>query len=343
MKRSIVGVLVYILILIVTGCDRQEGHQEAFRKWIQNNGKIKVLSTTAMIDDLVRRIGEDRIDSLVLIQGELDPHSYQLVKGDDEKLTFADVIFYNGLGLEHGPSLHRHLVQNDKALGIGDLVEKTDPDLIIKVNGQKDPHIWTDISLWVKAIPGIVAKLSEKDPEHARQFLDNGNRLESDLMQVHRRVEEIMHEIPSDRRFLVTSHDAFNYFTRAYLSEKSERSTGEWKKRFAAPEGLAPESQLSTTDIRAIIDHMKQYHIRLLFPESNVSRDSIKKILLAGQAHGLQLEIVCCPLYGDAMGPVGSEGDSYAKMIEYNAKTIAKYMKSGVPDAEVTIQSGRDL
>jgi manganese/zinc/iron transport system substrate-binding protein len=87
-----------MMVLFLNGCSG--GRQEDFRKWTEDNGKIKVLSTTAMINDLVKQIGQDRVDTLTLIQGELDPHSYQLVKGDDEKLGFATLIFYSGLGLE---------------------------------------------------------------------------------------------------------------------------------------------------------------------------------------------------------------------------------------------------
>ncbi len=124
----------------------------------------------------------------------------------------------------------------------------------------------------------------------------------------------------------MTSHDAFNYFARAYLAEEGEIETKDWEKRFAAPEGLAPESQLSVKDIQGIIDHLKQHSIHLLFPESNVSRSSIKKILQAGQEHGLNVSIASCALYGDAMGAPGSEGDTYLKMIHYNARMIAEEM-----------------
>lgn len=86
------------------------------------------------------------------------------------------------------------------------------------------------------------------------------------------------------------------------------------------------------TNIKAIIEHLKTYQIHLLFPESNVSRDSIRKIVHAGKEQGLNVKIACCPLYGDAMGQPGSEGETYLKMILYNARTLATHMDSG--DAE---------
>jgi manganese/zinc/iron transport system substrate-binding protein len=315
-------------IWLISGCssDQHQKRQAHFQRWMQDNSKVKVLSTTEMINDLVKQIGGEHIDTLTLIQGELDPHSYQLVKGDDEKLAFAQLIFYNGLGLEHGPSLHHYLIQNPKAVSLGDQIDRQNPGLIVNVNGQKDPHIWMDISLWSRAIPFIVASLSAKDPLHAPDFKANSKKLHAEMTNVHQQVKKTMHQVPSHKRYLVTSHDAFNYFARAYLAEEGEVESGNWEKRFVAPEGLAPESQLSATDIKAIIDHLKNYHIHLLFPESNVSRDSIRKIVQAGKEQGLNVGIACCALYGDAMGQPGSEGDSYLKMILYNARTLSGHM-----------------
>jgi manganese/zinc/iron transport system substrate-binding protein len=315
-------------LLILCGCssDQHQKRQSNFQEWIQNNGKVKVLSTTAIIDDLVKQVGGEHVDTTVLIQGELDPHSYQLVKGDDEKLAFAQLIFYNGLGLEHGPSLHTYLIHNPKAVALGDLVDRQQSGLIIYVHGQKDPHLWMDIALWAKTVPFIVQALSQQDPSHANDYALNGQKLQTEMEKVNQQVKQIMHQVPAQQRYLVTSHDAFNYFARAYLSEEGEGESGEWEKRFAAPEGLAPESQLSATDIKAIIKHLKRYQIHLIFPESNVSRDSIRKIVHAGKEQGLDVQIACCALYGDAMGPPGSEGDSYLKMILYNAQTLATHM-----------------
>jgi manganese/zinc/iron transport system substrate-binding protein len=316
------------VILIISGCssDQHQMRRIHFQQWIQNNGKVKVLSTTAIIDDLVKQVGGEHVDSIALIQGELDPHSYQLVKGDDEKLAFSQIIFYNGLGLEHGPSLHTYLLNNPKAVALGDLVERQRPGLIIYVHGQKDPHFWMDIALFAKTVPLIVQVLSQQDPAHEADYRANGEKLQAEMEKVHQQVKEMMHQVPAPRRYLVTSHDAFNYFARAYLSEDGEIESGEWEKRFAAPEGLAPESQLSVTDIKAIIEYLKLNDIHLLFPESNVSRDSIRKIVQAGKEQGLDVQIACCALYGDAMGQPGSEGDSYLKMILYNATTLSTHM-----------------
>ncbi len=328
----------YLLILLVLVSSCGSSLNEDFVQWMQPNGKVKVLCTIGMIEDIVQQIGGNYIDTLVLIKGELDPHSYQLVKGDDEKLADADLIFYNGLGLEHGPSLRQSLVYNENAVGLGDWIYSQTPSAILSYEGSIDPHIWMDVSLWAQTVDKIVQTLSERDPEHADFYLENGKKVFQEMNDVHEVLVEMMYRVPEQYRYLITSHDAFNYFARAYLATEAERENGEWQKRFAAPEGLAPESQLSTTDIRMILDHMKIYGVRVIFPESNVSQASIRKLLDAGNEEGMDLEIAPGPLYGDAMGEEGSPGDTYLKMLTHNVQLIAEYLnRNGVENGKKTL------
>lgn len=310
------------LIFVLVSCSSDPCRTSPLRQWMQADGKIKVLSTTAMIDDLVREVGGDEVDTIILIKGDLDPHSYQLVKGDDEKLARADILFANGLNLEHGPSLQRSLRDNPKAVMLGDLLMKSRPDKILKLKGDTDPHIWMDISIWSLNVPLISEALSRLRPEKSAYFQERGQKLIEELTQAHTEVLQIVHEVPAEKRYLVTSHDAFSYFARAYLAEPDEILNDQWRDRFQAPEGLAPESQISQQDIKEIIDHLKTYNIQVVFPESNVSRDCLQKIVQAGNEKGLQVRLGNPYLYGDSMGPCGSDGDTYLKMIKHNAKTI---------------------
>ncbi len=327
-------VLIRLLSLLLllgacgTSANQSESRFSELQRWKEPNGKVKVLSTTAMINDLVKQVGGPYIDALTLIRGELDPHSYQLVKGDDEKLAYADLLFYNGLGLEHGASLHHYLYGNPKAVSLGEKTLQAHRELILHYNGQLDPHIWMDISLWLKTVPFIVEALSGKDPVHAAVYHDNGEKLMAEMQRVHAQTRRKMMSLPDQCRYLVTSHDAFNYFTRAYLANDDEWLNETWKKRFAAPEGLAPESQLSAADINFIISHLKKYEIHVLFPESNVSKDSIRKIVSAGKEKGLNVSIADVSLYADAMGGSGSDADTYLKMIVYDANAIAQCLGS---------------
>lgn len=278
--------------------------------------KIKIVSTTAQIGDLVTQIGGDRIESKILIRGDLDPHSYEIVKGDGEKLHEADLIFYNGLGLEHGASLSGFLFSSKKAISLGQKIEELAPQEILKKGAISDPHIWMDISLWSKGIEPIVLILSQIDPEGEALYRERGERARKEMEIVHNEIIDQMRAIPSEKRYLVTSHDAFHYFTRRYLADPQEV---DWEKRFAAPEGLAPESQLKSQDIQRIIDFLLLTKTSVLFPESNVNKDSLRKIAIVGREYGLEIRICKEPLYGDAMS-----GLSYLEMMQSNARTFAK-------------------
>jgi manganese/zinc/iron transport system substrate-binding protein len=307
---------------MLCGCSGSNEHVRNFEAWMQPNGKIKVLSTTAMIDDLVGQVGGERVDRLSLIVGEVDPHSYELIKGDDEKLAFATVIFTNGLGLEHGASLRARLQKRSAVVALGDELQKRYPELILHAGKAIDPHIWMDISLWMKTVDPIVETLTLADPEGKEVYERNGEALKAQMQQAHEQMLEQMHKIPASKRFLVTSHDAFNYFARAYLAESNETSQAEWQKRFAAPEGLAPDGQLSVADIQNIIKHLAQYKIEVIFPESNVSKDSLRKIVNACASKGLKVILSQSVLYADSMGSLDSGAGTYLKMIEHNVKVL---------------------
>lgn len=315
-KVCLTLILPLFLACLAFGCSHSKSR---LHQWMEENGKRKILSTTAQIGDLVSGIGGERVDNWVLIQGDLDPHSYEIVKGDGEKLARADLIFYNGLGLEHGAGLSSLLKESPKAIPVGDKIRAADPKRILMKGSSEDPHIWMDISLWQKAIGPIVDELSAIDPEGASYFRQRGEALASEMEKTHLKVREILSRIDSKKRYLVTSHDAFQYFTRSYLADPNE---SDWSKRFAAPEGLAPDGQINPLDIQRIIDFLRNQKIDVIFPESNVSRDSIKKIALSGKELGLEVRICSEPLYGDSMS-----GIPYLEMMVRNAEVIGRYLE----------------
>lgn len=309
------------MVICLLGCFRRE--DSALEEWFRPNGKIKVLCTTEMVADLVSKVGSSDIDCLTLISGEHDPHSYQLVKGDNEKFIRADVIFFNGLGLEHGPTLSHFLHNNPKAIALGESILQQSPDQILLVDGVYDPHIWMDMSLFSKALPAIAEKLSEVVPEKKAVFVQRALDEEKELLALHASMRALMQKVPAKARYLVTAHDAFNYFTRAYLATEQEIADNSWQERCRAPEGLAPDSQLSTHDITQLVEYIRMHNVRCLFMESNVNHDSIFKLLDASKKLGLDVHIVSTPLYADAMGAKGSAGDGYKKMISYDVIQVA--------------------
>ena len=307
--------LCALLCILGVGCSKGDGPLD---EWMQPDGKIKVLSTTAIIDDVVGKIGKERIAHLSLITGEMDPHSYELVKGDDEKINRATLIFCHGLGLEHGASLRLKLQHAEGVTYLGDYIKEKQPESILMRKGQEDPHIWMDIFLWKEVIDPIVKELSRVDPEGALFYEQNGNALREEMLAVHEKIRAQILCVPQEKRFLVTSHDAFNYFTKRYLAGGEE----DWSLRFQAPEGLAPDGQLSCFDIQQIIDHLHAHNIHVVFPESNVSKDSLRKIVSASSEKGFSIKLSKGPLYADSLGAPGSDADTYLKMMEHNVSLL---------------------
>lgn len=302
--------LCLFLLLACAGCQNSSSKLD---EWIEPNHRIKVLSTTAIIDDIVSQIGREKIDHLALIDGAMDPHSYEIVKGDAEKLSYAQIIFYNGLNLEHGASLRNQLQQHPKAVALGDQIREKNPHAILVQQGQVDPHIWLDISLWAETIDLIVNALSEMDPQNSAYYRDNGQQVRESLIKLDSSLFAKIQTISPEKRYLVTSHDAFNYFTRRYLIEGTE-----WKDRFCAPEGLAPDGQLSCQDIQKVIHYLTEHRVGVIFPESSVSKDSLKKILSVCKEKGIHVRIAKETLDSDTLGTSGS----YQSMMEHNINVL---------------------
>jgi manganese/zinc/iron transport system substrate-binding protein len=285
-----------------------------------SDSRIKVLSTIAQIGDLVSQVGGERVAHSVLVRGELNPHSYELVKGDDEKIQGADLVFYNGLGLEHSASVAAMIESHPNHCAVA---EQLDPKRIIWQGSTPDPHVWMDVSLWKGCIDPIAMRLIQIDPEGKEYYLARAERLKQEMDSTDQAMFHLIQSIPDERRYLVTSHDAFNYFARRYLAAENE---SDWAKRFAAPEGLSPDGQLNPIDLQKIVDHLGAHRVEVLFPESNVSRDSIRKIADAGKKIELNLRICREALYGDSLK------GGYLGSMMHNANVIAKYLARDVDE-----------
>jgi len=310
-------------LLLCGGCSKQPSRDRKMSQldaWMRPQDKLKVLSTTAMIDYLVSEIGQEHLLHMVLIQGQLDPHSYELVKGDNEKISCADIVFYNGLELEHGASLKYQLMAHPHAYALGEMLARDHKNPLIMIDKQVDPHIWMDLRLFSSLIDPMVTLLSEKDPEHATEFQRSGEMLRHKMLALDTQIYQRMQAIPEKKRYLITSHDAFFYFTKRYLAETQEDL--EWEERFAAPEGLAPDGQISPKDLQSIIHYAAEHEVKVIFPESNLNQDALKKIVAILNAKGEFTCLASDPLYGDTIGEPGSGADNYLKMMEYNARVI---------------------
>lgn len=290
--------------------------------------KPKILCTTQMISDGIKKIVGDEIVVETLINGEVDPHSYQLVKGDLEKIQQAKIIFCNGLNLEHGASLKVAIANHPKAVLLGDIIYKQDPNQILVVDGEFDPHIWMDVSLWIQTVDISLQAIKEVFPDQQELFEQNAKNLKEKLINLDLAMFLTLQSIPQEKRYLVTSHDAFNYFSRRYLATDIERNNGTWQVRFKAPEGLSPDGQIGPYDIKMILSFLKEHNISVVFPESNVSIDSLKKIISVAKNQGVKIVFSTEPLFGDSMCGEKLSVNSYEEMMQHNTNVITNYLNA---------------
>ncbi len=322
MKIRLLMILIFLFSLL--------GALTFFRKeqnlksdWMKDSGKVKVLSTTAIVGDLVERIGGNEVDHLILMKGETDPHSYELVKGDAEIIDRADLIFSNGLGLEHGASLVYALKKHRNHVPLANIFKSMNGQALY-FEGQLDPHVWMDVSMWMQLAPEVEEKLVQLCPERAEVFHKNAAELKKEWEALHQEIFSQIQSVPEEMRYLVTSHDAFQYFARRYLAPPG--ATSDWQERISAPEGLAPDGQLSIKNIEEVLQFLQLHKIHVIFPESSVSRDSIKKIVEVASQKNMNVTIVKEPLYSDTLGPKNSGASDYPSMMRSNAKVISNHL-----------------
>ncbi len=307
-------IFVYCIFVFTASCSVSTlKRNEDFKTW-RNTNKIKVLATTEIIADLVRKIGGDHIDVISIIGGDLNPHSYEIVKGDGEKIDIADVIFANGLSLEHSASMRYQLERHRNTIYLGDDVMKRHPEMILRVDNQVDPHIWMDVVIWRECIDPIVSSLSILDEKHSLDYLNMGEIAKGILSLQNIKMKDKLGSIPDNKRYLVTSHDAFNYFVRRYFATDGE---SDWKKRVNAIQGLAPDEQISPLEIIKVVDYVLAHNVSVIFPEQNLSQDSLNKVVDSCKKKGSDVSLSSEMLYGDTMG-----GNTYIGMLDSNTEVI---------------------
>jgi len=322
-KRIITTVLFGISFLALFGmyaCSTASDiNISKLNKWMGCNDKIKVLTTTPIIEDLVSRIGGENIEIISLIEGDLDPHSYEIVRGDAEKIATAQVIFANGLSLEHSASISHQLKMHKNVVFLGDEVMKSHPKEIIYIQGQVDPHIWMDLTIWKKCINPIAENLTKLDPLHAEDFQKNAQIALYAFDNQHNIIKRKLAQIPIEKRYLVTSHDAFNYFVRCYFVDDFQRERATWNNHVVAIQGLAPDEQISPLEISSVVKYVLTHKIPVIFSERNLSQDSLHKVVDACRRKGMNTILANDVLFGDTMG-----GNTYFEMLDHNVEVICR-------------------
>ena len=277
---------------------------------------LRVVSTTGMVNDLVKRVGGDAITADVLMGPGVDPHLYKATAADVLKLNRADVVFYNGLLLEgkmtdvftRMAKSGKHVYAITERLPSARLLKSEDYE------NHPDPHVWFDVELWAQCVPVIVARLSEAAPEQKAVFAANAAKVSEELAALHAWSKAKAAELPEEKRVLVTSHDAYNYFGRAYGFQ------------VVGLQGISTVSEAALADMAKLTDFIKKRGLKAVFVESSVSHATIERI---AKDSGVK---VGGELFSDAMGAPGTiengyDVGTYEGMIKHNLNTIVEALK----------------
>jgi manganese/zinc/iron transport system substrate-binding protein len=278
--------------------------------------KVKVATTIGMVADLVRQVGGDRVEVEQLMGPGVDPHLYKPTSTDAGRLSKADVIFYSGLMLEgRMGDLFAKLARSGKK--VYPTTESVPEELLTEPKefaGHYDPHIWFDVSMWAQTVPTIVKGLSDVDPDAKTIFENNGAALTDRLNKLHQWCKETAAQLSESQRILVTSHDAYNYFGRAYGF------------RVIGLQGVSTVSEAALADMANLVDFIKKQNVKAIFVETSVNPAAIRRV---SEDAGVKIG---GELYSDAMGNPGEmrkgfDTGTYDGMVRYNVTTIVEALK----------------
>ncbi len=299
-----------LALLLMVGCTGSDQGAQAS----SSEGKIRIVATTTMLADLVKQIGGDRVSVSGLMAAGVDPHLYQASAGDVQLMQDADAVVYNGLHLEGKlGEIFESLEEQDKFVVCIEYALQSS-ELILTEEGVHDPHIWFDVDLWKKAAAYVAAQLSEYDKEGEPYYLERLNAYLDELNGADVYIRSRIAEIPEESRVLVTAHDAFNYFGRAYGVE------------VRGLQGISTEAEAGTADMSALAEFIAERRIKAIFVESSVPTKTIEALQAAVQAQGFDVGIGG-ELYSDSLGDEASGTETYIKTVKANADTIANALK----------------
>lgn len=297
-------ILLLSLAFIFTACESQKENE------------YTVVVTTNIIGQMVESLVKD-IDNVqveVLMGPGVDPHTYTPTAGDVQKIYQADMIFYSGLHLE-GKMTEVFDKLRAENVGIHAVAEEIKSEKLLRSDGEIDPHVWWDAELWLQTVEPVGKILEENLPEYSEIIEKNTLVYCGKLQETDCEVRKLINSIPEDRRILVTAHDAFNYYSRAYNIP------------VMSIQGLNTNAEAGAGHINELAKELSRLKIAAVFPESSVSDKSIQVLLEASSGYGHKLKMGD-ELYADSLGNDDTEQGTYWGALLFNTNSIVEALKN---------------
>lgn len=281
------------------------------------HARKNVVATIAQIGQPLAEITAGRANIVTLMGDGVDPHLYRLTRSDVAKINRADIIFYNGLHLEAQMlDMLNRFAARKPVIGIADTL--TGRNLLPWDGKTHDPHVWMDPTLWAQALRAAVDTLVQQDPANAATYRTNAAAYFRKLDALDDRARAAIATIPAASRALVSAHDAFGYFGRAYAID------------VLAIQGVSTESEAGIRKVETLVSTLVQRKIAAVFVETTVSTRNVRALIEGAAARGHKVRIGGA-LYSDAMGAQGGYTGTYLGMFDHNVTTIVRTLGGKAP------------
>jgi manganese/zinc/iron transport system substrate-binding protein len=312
MKKLHLISIIIVSVLVFYSCN-QGGKSGSERS---DGEKLKVVSTTTQITDLLKQLAGNKIELEWLMGPGVDPHLYKASEGDVSKLFNADVIFYNGLHLEGKiDDLFGKMQQQGKStLAVSNAIPESDLILVGGTSDHHDPHIWFSVSNWKLVASYVAQQLIKHDQKNVNFYDNNLKKYLSELDELSAFNDQKIAMVPESGRVLITAHDAFAYFGNEYGFEVK------------GLQGISTVSEAGATDVKSLADFIAERKIPALFIESSVPHRNIEALQAAVRSRGFDV-IIGGELFSDALGSSGTPEGTYIGMYKHNVSTIADALK----------------
>ena len=267
--------------------------------------QVAVAATTTQLQDFVKNVGGNRVAVTGILKPNVDPHDYEPTVEDANAIAKADIVFVHGIGLDswmdktvRGASVKAPVITATSGIKLlkGDTNEP-----------EGDPHLWFDPTLVQMMVTNIASGLAKVDPTNANAYQMNATSYTDQLLQLDGQLRSIFTQVPKEQRKLVTNHDAFRYLANRY----------ELTIVGAVIPSLSDTAEPSAKQLSDLIDTIRKEKVKAIFAESSANPKVARQI---AQETGIA---IIDTLYGDTLGESGSAGDTYLKMMVYDATTIA--------------------
>lgn len=303
-----ISILILALALVISGC----GSSTPSNK---DPNKPTVAVTTSFLADMVEQIAGEYVNIDMIIPAGDDPHLYVAKPQDLQTLQNADLILYHGLHFEG--KMQEPLEK--KGIAVTNSFKKSDIGSMTQ-DGQSivDPHFWFNINLYKEAVKNASQELIKLVPEHKEDIEKNTIAYLKELDEVKEYSAKQLASIPTSQRYLITPHDAFNYFSREYNIP------------VMAPQGVSTDSEVSNQAIEETAQFIVEHKIKAIFAESTTDPARMEKLHEVCKSKGWDVKVVSGnnqELFSDSLAPKGQPGDTYISMYKHNIDLITSNLK----------------